>query len=363
MNIIVSQKKLKEALLISEKIISRNLSLPILQNVVLKTENGRLKISSTNLEIGINYRIGAKIEEDGEIAVPARLLVDLVSNIQDEKITLMAKENIMTVNTGSYKTRIIGFLTKDFPIIPIPKSKPFISLSSQKMWQLFSTVAESSSLSETRPELSGILLKFSRHLIESAATDSFRLSEKVIIDKSVEVEKSIIIPRTTVFELVRILAEKEEEIAVVVSENQIFFIGSEFEIISRLIDGHYPDYKKVIPEKCVSRVTVNKDELEKSVRLASIFSSTISDIKFQAQKDGLKISSKSADKGEITSFVKGGVSNGPFELSLNYRYLLDGLKVIYTDRVFLEFAGEGSPLILRPEDKKDTTYLIMPLRS
>ena len=147
------------------------------------------------------------------------------------------------------------------------------------------------------------------------------------------------------------------------SENQIFFTSSDLEIVSRLIDGRYPDYKKLIPDKWISKVLVNKNELEKNIRLASIFSSSISDIKIIAGERGLKISAKNADRGEITSFTESILKNDKFELAVNYRYFLDGLKVIPTENIVLEFTGEGSPLILRPEGRNDITYLIMPLRS
>ncbi len=362
MIITINQRKFKEALNINERVVLKSSSLPILQNIVLKTESGRLKISSTNLEIGINSWIGAKIEEDGEIALPARLLLDFISNLQSEKVTINTKENIAFINADDYKTKIIGFTAKDFPIIPRPKSSPFVSLAARDLCQLFISVVDSCSLSEARPELSGVYVRFSDTEIESAATDSFRLAEKIVLKKA-ELEQSVIIPRFTIQEVVRIFGDKEEEVSLAISENQIFFFTTELEVVSRLIDGHYPDYKKVIPDKFLSKIMVKKSELEKGVRLASIFSSTIADIKIQAEKDSLKILAKNTDKGEVTSTIKGNLKGSSFAVSVNFRYILDGIKVISSENIVLEFTGEGSPLMIKPEDHKDFLYLIMPLRS
>ncbi len=363
MIITVNQKNLKNSLSIAEKIVSRNITLPILQNIIIKTENGRLKISSTNLEIGINCWLGAKIEEEGEVAVPARIFSDFINNIQDEKITISSKNNIIDINSENYKTKIIGFSAKDFPIIPKIKEKPLINVSSRELLQIFTTVIDSVSLSEARPELSGVLLSFCQDRIEGAATDSFRLAEKVLSKKVPSFEQNIIIPRSTAQELIRILSVLDEEVSLTVSENQIFLTTPGIEVISRLVDGSYPDYKKVIPEKHVSKILVDKNELEKNVRLASIFSSHISDIKIQGEEEGLRITAKNPDRGEISSWLKGTLKDEPFSLSVNYRYLLDGLKVMPTEKVIIEFTGEGNPLVLRPEERKDIVYLIMPLRS
>ncbi|MDX1372078.1 MAG: DNA polymerase III subunit beta, partial [Nitrososphaeraceae archaeon] len=179
MRITVVQKNFQKALAVTERIISKNISLPILHNVLLKTENNKLKVSSTNLEVGINYLIGAKVEEKGEIAIPARILSDLISNIQDEKVTLQTKGKILNINSKSYKTQIIGFDTKEFPIIPSLKEKPTISLPAPLLKNSLMSVIDSASLVETRPELAGIYMKFGNNDIQLASTDSFRLCEKI----------------------------------------------------------------------------------------------------------------------------------------------------------------------------------------
>ena len=363
MKITVNQKNLKKALNLVEKVVSRNTSLPILNNILFKTENGRLKISATNLEIGVNYIIGAKIEEVGQIAVPARIISDFIGNIIDDKVSLTTKNNILSINSERYKTQILGFDAKDFPIIPKIKSKSLAFIPTKLLRTSLITVLDSVAVSETRPELAGVLMDFNNDKIVFAATDSFRLTEKSVDFKNIQ-KQSFIIPRNTVVELIRVVGELEGDLAFNTSDNQISFSNDDFEMVSRIVDGNYPDYKKVIPEKCISRVLVKKDELEKTIRIAGLFSSNISDIKINCSEGKMAVLAKNSDKGEIETFIEASLKNQPFEVSLNFHYLLDGLKILDTEKVVMEFTGQGSPLVIRPnDDRKDVVYLIMPLRS
>ncbi|MEX1064092.1 MAG: DNA polymerase III subunit beta [Candidatus Paceibacterota bacterium] len=362
MNIIINQKRFLTALRVVEKVVSKNTSLPILNTVLLKTDNGSLKLSATNLEIGINYWIGAKVEKDGEVAVPAKIFSDFISNISDEKIKVTSNKNVVSINSEHYKTQILGMDTKDFPIIPKIKKDNSFKINTQVLKNSLANVLDSTSLSETRPELSGVYVNALSNKIEFAATDSFRLSEKLIPLKE-GISKSFIIPRNTVIEIIRTVENMDEDINISVSENQIFVHGQDFELISRLIDGRYPEYKKVIPDKFISLVRLEKSEFEKNIRMASVFSSSISDIKLKVSKDTMEISAKNSDRGEITSHMSCDLKSSPFEILVNYHYLLDGLKTIPTGNVIMEFTGDGSPLVIKPEEKKDQTYVIMPLRN
>src|SRR3989344_3860143 len=278
MKVTVNQKNLKKVLWLVEKIVSKNPALPILNNILIKTDSGRLKVSSTNLEIGINCMIGAKIDEVGEIAVPARVVSDFINNVSDEKITLNTKNNTLSINSDKYKTQILGFDSKDFPIIPKLKDKPAAVISSKVLKSMLFSVADSMAVSATRPELSGVYIELGPKNMIFAATDSFRLSETIFNTKNSD-QHSVIVPRSTVMELIRITSE---------------------------IDGDM----------------------------------------------------------EIKIVIPAVLKNDPFEISVNYHYLLDGLKIIDSEKVLLEFTGNGNPVIVKPHDNnKDLTYLIMPLRS
>lgn len=362
MKIILNQKNLSKAVNMVEKVVSRNPSIPILNNVLLKTENGRLRVSATNLEIGINCFLGAKIEESGEIAVPARIFSDFISNINDEKVTLITKNNVLNINADKYKTQILGFDPKEFPLIPKINNEPFSVVPAKTLKSGLTAVLDSIAVSEARPELAGVFIDFTPQQIIFAATDSFRLSERMIDLKHKE-KRSFILPRNTVLELIRLLSDIDEDVLIKYGDNQVSFSGNNVEVISRLIDGNYPDYKKVIPEKFIARVLVKKEALEKNARLAGLFASNISDIKLSCDEKTIMITAKNSDKGEIQAITEALLKNEPFDISLNHHYLLDGLKIIPTEHVIIEYTGQGSPLVLRPEyDTRDMVYLIMPLR-
>ncbi len=356
-------KNLKKALSVVEKVVSKNTSLPILNNILFKTENGRLKISATNLEIGINYLVGTKVEEVGEIAIPARIASDFVNNVNEDKISLSTKNNILSIDSEHYKTQILGFDPKDFPIIPKIKNDVFSVINGKILKNSLMTVLDSVAVSETRPELAGVFMNFLNNKLIFAATDSFRLTEK-INEFNCKENRPIIIPRNTVLELIRISSDIEGDLDIRMGDNQISFSNNDIELISRLVDGNYPDYRKVIPEKFLSRVIVDKELIEKNTRLAGLFSSNISDIKIKCSDKKMTIVSKNSEKGEIQTSMECSLKNEPFDISVNYNYLLDGLKIIPANKIMIEFTGQGSPLVLRPEnDNKNLTYLIMPLRN
>ncbi len=362
MKLIVNQKNLKRAISLVEKVVSKNTSLPILGNILFKTENGRLRLSATNLELGINTLIGVKIEEVGEIAVPARIFSDFINTVQDEKVTLVTKNNTLTINAEHYKTSILGFDPKDFPIIPKIKSEPIVSIPASILKGALVKVLDSMAISETRPELAGVLVQIKDNQCVFVSTDIFRLSE-VILPIKASASASIILPRNTVAELVRMCSDLEGDVQIKYADNQVAFVAEDIELVSRVVDGTYPPYKNVIPEKFISRALIKRGELENNIRLAGLFASSISDVKIACSKDKLTITARNSDKGEIETDVPAVLKNEPFELSLNYRYILDGLKNMPGNDVIIEFTGAGSPLVMRPGDDKSFVYLIMPLRN
>lgn len=364
MKLTVITKNLIKGLQSVERIVGKNLNLPILNTILFKTENGRLKLSSTNLEIGINYWIGGRVVEEGEICLPSKIISDFISNITDEKIDLTSKNNILNISTTNYKTQIIGFSPKDFPIIPKIKGSSSISVNSKVLKNTLIGIVDAVSLSDSRPELSGVFCMFYEGKGVFAATDSFRLAEKKIEISQNNQNISFIIPRITTLEFIRALSDLDENITVLISENQIQLTGENFELISKLIDGRYPDYQKIVPNKYTSTALFNKEDLEKSIRVSGIFSSSLNDIKIEVDDGKAKLMTKNSDRGELVSVIKSELSNNPFSISLNYNYLLDGLKNINSNKVLMGFTGEGGPLVLRPEDKNNNyTYLVMPLRN
>ncbi|MDP3954150.1 MAG: DNA polymerase III subunit beta [bacterium] len=363
MHIIINLQKLNTAIKNVERIVSKNISLPILNTILIKTEKGGARLSATNLELGLNYWVGAKIEKEGEIAVPARIISSFLSNINDEKITLIAENNTLKISSDYYKTKVLCFDTKDFPIIPKVKRENIIKINSLTLKNGLLSVIDSTLMSETRPELAGIYININGNKIEFAATDSFRLSEKITSIGTNNLKKQFIIPKNTSIEIIRLMDGSEGDVNLTVSDNQIVIFNEDFELISRLVDGHYPDYKKIIPDKTVSVARFNKANFEKNIRTAGIFSSSIYDVKLKVNGEKTEINAQNNDRGELVANIPSELKNKPFEVLLNYNYLLDGLKNIPTENVIMHYTGDGSPLLLKPENQNDYVYLIMPLRS
>jgi DNA polymerase III subunit beta len=377
MQIICLQENLKYALNIVERIIGRNLTLPILNNLLLSAEKNKLKISSTNLEIGINCWVSSKVQAKGSITVPARLISEFVNNLPNKKIELKTKDGNLEIKCEKFKAVFKGLPADDFPLIPKIKNDPLIKIQGNHLRNAFSQVVEMSSMSESRPEISGIFMKFEDGSIRLAATDSFRLAEKTLrLDPNslskVSKEQSLIIPQRTIQELIRILSEKdgladkqETEAEIVLSGGQALFDLGQTQVISRLIDGQYPDYQQIIPDKTQIQVVVNRQEIINNIKIASLFSGKINDVKISInpEKSLIEISSKDIDIGEHKSQIKTKIEGkAKVEIIFNYRYLLDGLNNILSDKVVLGLNDSASPVTVRPVGDTSYIYLVMPIK-
>ena len=373
MQIICLQEKLKQALNITERIIGRNLTLPILNNLLLSTEDNKLKISSTNLEIGINCWLIGKNQKKGSITVPAKLISDLVNNLPNKKIELKVKNQQLELRCEKFKAVLKGLAAEDFPIIPKIKDKPIIKIKGHILKNSFSQVVEMVSFSESRPEISGVYMNFDKNTIKLAATDSFRLAEKNIEVKNNQQLKgqSIIIPQRTIQELIRILGEKElstnkqgQEVEVVLSGNQVLFNLEEAQVISRLIEGQYPDYQQIIPDSFQTEVTLSREELINNIKIASLFSGKINNIKLaiNSKRSLVEITAKDVDIGENKSQIETKIKGKDIEIIFNYRYLLDGLNNIFSDKIILGLNTNANPIVIRPVGDDSYTYLVMPIK-
>lgn len=376
MKIICLQENLKKALNIVERIIGRNLTLPVLNNILFSTENNKLKISSTNLEIGINCWINGKVEEEGGITAPAKLISGLVGNLSNKKIELTTKNNSkLTLKADDFIANINGISADEFPIIPKISSQPLLKINGNLLKNSLVQVVEMASLSESRPEISGVYLnleslsdKINKGQIKLVATDSFRLAEKNIsIDEQsakLSGKSSLIIPQKTAQELARILSETNSDVQLILSDNQIMFDLGEVQIISRLIEGQYPDYQQIIPKSFQTQVVADRNELIKNIKVASLFSGKINDVKLliDPKKLIIGIFSKDADVGENKSQMNAKIEGKGLEIVFNYRYLLDGLNHIYSDKVMMEFNNNASSAIIKPMGDASYLYVIMPIK-
>lgn len=362
MQLTVQRENLQRALGMVERITSKNTSLPMLSNILLQTDRGRLTLTATNLEIGITADIGAKIDSEGRIAVPGRVLADLSRVTTSDTIIFSVKQNVLAVEAGKYKTSILAFDAAEYPIIPRITDAPVTTIPAGILSKLLVSIIDSVALTEARPELAGGYVRITPEHVIAAATDSFRLAEMIIPMQGTG-SISCIIPRSTISELSRIVGEIEGDVAIRLNENQIMFSADGVELVSRLIDGRYPDYQKVIPEQSVSRVLVRRDELEHAIKAVAVFSSTISDMKLECRDASLIVSARNTSKGDGQTEIEANCKGDPFDITLNYRYLLDGVVSMPTEKIVIEFTGKGSPFVLRPNSDDRFVYLIMPLRN
>jgi DNA polymerase-3 subunit beta len=370
MKIFCLQENLKNALITTERIVGKNLNLPILNNLLLKTDKGRLKISSTNLEIGINYWVSGKIEKEGEITVPARILSSFVANLPNKKIELLVKDDVLYVDCENYKAQIKGQDVKEYPIIPVIDSSLNNKLDKDVLKTGLAQVIGSVAASEIRPEISGVLFDFDKNYLKLVGTDSFRLAERIIFNKN-DFQQPIIVPQKTVNEVIRILSEKNggdeknSSLKLILAPGQIMFDFGYIQVISRLIDGQFPDYQQIIPDKFRAKAVLNKEEVNQMIKVISLFSGKINDIKFavNVSKKTVSIFAQNREIGENKAEIEVEIEGKDLEVSYNWRYLLDGLNNIPTKKVFWGFNDESLPSILKPAGNEGYLYVVMPVRA
>lgn len=370
MEIIILQENINKGINIVQNIIGKNLTLPILNNILLTVENKRLKLTATDLEMAIDYWTSCKINKEGKVTIPAKLFSDFINNLPNKKIDIKLKNNnLVEIKCDNFKSIIKGIGPKEFPIIPKIKGESITKIEAGKLKDALSQVVNFTSLSDIRPEISGVLANFNSKEIKFVATDSFRLGEKVLTfkeNKNKIKKAEIIIPLRTVQELIRILSEvkKEELIEIFIEQNQILFKAADVQLISRLIEGKYPNYEQLISKQFETNLILDKSEFLKNVKITSFFSSKINDLRLKVipKKSLVEIFAQDIEIGENTSKLEGEIKGKEIEIVFNHKYLLDGLNNINTDKVMVGFNGDSSPGIIKPVGDPNFIYVIMPIK-
>lgn len=366
MEISVKQEKISQALNNVGRVASSRTQLPILNNILLKTENNRLLIAATNLEIATTQYIGAKVTKPGSITIPAKLLMDFMSNLPKENIELKVVSNNLHIKCGKFSSIINGFIADDFPELPTINEKSSIKyeINTDDFKRAISQTLITVSSDMTRPILTGIYWHTFEGKLVLASTDGYRLSERVIVDTKSEV--SAIIPASTLQEVIRVIIEENEEIEILFDETQVRFRINEVEIISRLIDGNFPDYRQLIPKNTNTNITISKNELIRITKISGLFSrDSGGSITLKADKSSnlLTIHSIASELGENTSEAEAIITEDG-QVALNSRYLLEGLSAIDGEEVLFGFSGKLSPCILKSTEKNTNYYhVIMPIKS
>lgn len=363
MKLQVTQENLNRALNTVAKVANSRNQLPILANVLVKTSDNRLSISATNLDIAITQFIGAKVTTEGSITVPARLMQDFISSLPSGTISLELNETKLHIKTDQYQSVVNGILADDFPVMPAIQGGTKWEVTTSAIKKALQQVVFAASTDESRPVLTGVLLHTVDGKLCAAATDSYRLAEKVVGSNKQDI--NLLIPATAMQDLLRILGDSDELVRITHNDQQVLFEVGEVELITRLVDGKYPDYRKLIPENFSSSVTLKRSEFVNVTKVSSLFareSAGSITVHLDEEKQTLSIHSIASQLGENTSSASGKVT-GNGDITLNSRYLMDGLQALSSDEVLFGFNGKLEPTILKDPKNGDYVHIVMPLKS
>jgi DNA polymerase-3 subunit beta len=365
----LTQENLSRSLGSVGRVVSTRTSLPVLSNVLLATDGNRLRLSATNLEIGINYWIGSKVEQQGSVTVPARLFAEFVSNLPHGNIELTALDSVLTVKSPHYESKINGISAEEFPLIPTVNTDPVLKLEAGVLREALAQVVVAASADEARPVLAGVYLYTEETNLYIVATDSYRLAEKKVELGGEEPKPlKVIVPARTMQELIRLLGDATGEVELYIDENQIMFRISDVELVSRLIEGQFPNYRQIIPEKAETSFDIETAEFARITKVASLFArESAGSIKLDVKAEGeVSIMSSDSEVGGNTSSAECEVSGDDGEISLNARYLAEALGVMKSPEVTFAITGKLSACILSPAGDAatdDYMHIIMPLRT
>lgn len=341
--------------------------LPILSGVLFKTDKEHLKLSATDLEISIRTDVQVKIEERGSVVVPARLISDILNSLEEETVEmgLVKEKSQLEIVAGQSRFDINILYEEDFPKIPVAPAIPACTVKTERLSRLIREVAKAASRDEAKPILSGVLTEIDKKTIRMVATDSYRLAmceEKS--EKGPDTTLKVIIPCRSLREIGRIISTiSPEEISINLTDNQIIFRLGQVEVASRLIEGEYPQYKQLLPEKHEKRIRMDKERLIGVVRRTSLLAQDNTPIKFNFERNLLVVSASTQDVGEATERMDVECSEEEVKIAFNPGYFLDGVVSVEEDELFLEIIDPLKPALIRPVKAQDFLYLVMPVRT
>ncbi len=370
MKVVCTQENLSKGLAAVGHIASKNANLPILNNILLRAHQGTIQLSATTLEIGVTRRIRGKIETEGVCTIPGKVFTDYISLLSESTLTLEQDGTTLIVKSDNGETRLHGLPADDFPLIPQLERTNGTTCPAKSIREGIAQVVFAAAADDARPEISGVLLRFVGKQLLFVATDSYRLAEKRIdCSGGVEREVSVIVPVRALQELLRVLGQEVGDVTIYLAENQILFTTEETEVVSRLIDGQYPNYEQIIPVNHETEVIVETSAFLKAVRATSLFSRPgINDLTLHLQAAGqhLTLTAANTQVGENRQDVEAKIDGKENTIVFNSRYLLDGLANLHDDTLIFQMTNNASPGVFRPqkgaEKEGGYLYLIMPIK-
>ena len=368
MKFILFKNRLQKALIAVSRITSKNFSLPVLEYVLIEAKDRKIRFSTTNLEIALHASVQGKIEKEGSILVPAQLLNQIVSGLDAEKVELEVKDGGLSVLTETYTGFVKGISPDDFPVIPEVSKEAVLPLPVEAFRAGLAQLNNVIVISEARPEISGALMQFKGTSITMVGTDSFRLGEKKVqlqkaVDKASE-GHSLILPLKAVQELIRLTEVTTKTIDLYIEQSQVLFDLGDIQLISRLIEGTYPAYEKVIPSDFSLEVTIPKADAIEKVKLASLFSPKTNDVRLRVDSKAqeLILEAGSSAMGETTVKIPVKAKGDDVDAVFNFRFLLDGLTNIEGETALFRFETKLKKLLMRSKTAKDFVYVVMPIK-
>lgn len=372
MKVSVSQQQLAHGLSTVSRAVSPRSTLPVLSNVLVATDEGRLRLSATNLELGISCWIGAQISEDGSITVPARTFTDLISTLPNDTVTLTLNTRTQTLNVrcGGSVTDIKGIDAQEFPPMPVPDLDEGVELNVTDFKEMIQQVAFAASGDEARPVLQGVMMTVGGSEVTLAATDGFRISvRRAALSSPAPRAMSAIIPARALNELARIAVNGDESITMIVppGRGQVLFHLKDAELVSQLIDGNFPDYKAIIPRSFKTHSVVSTTAFLKACRQAEIIardSNNVVRMNLQPNPDlpgTITITAQSEETGSSEVVVDASIDGPGLMIAFNVRYLREVLDVIKSPSVALETNANNTPGMVRPVGEESYQHVIMPM--
>ncbi len=368
-----TQENLVHGLNAVSHVTGKNPNLPVLGNVLLKAEGGALRMSGTNLEMAVSTTVRGKGDAEGEYTVPAKLLLDYVSLLPQGKVELELEDEGLKITAEGQETVMRGMAAAEFPLIPKLTKEGGVKFKVEDLRRAIGQVAFAVSVSESRPELSGVACFFKGGQVALVATDSYRLAERVVTPDGNGAESRLIVPARAMLEIGRILQSYKDELGLPeeaewsMAENQLLLSYGQTQLVSRLIEGSFPDYQQIIPETFRTTAIVDRADLQKAVRAASLFSRQgLYDVHLEFSASEGVVTVKSADQGtgKTSKTVSGDVSGEGGNVTVNFKYVADGLSAISTSKVQLCLNDAMSPMLILPEGDgaEAYRYLVMPIR-
>jgi len=365
MQIQMNAEELSKGLYRAQGIVDRKATMPILANILLDASDGKVTLSATDLELGLQGTHPAEVIKPGKITVPARNLLDIIKNLPEKNFTMTkSQNNWVEIVSGRYRSRLVGAEPNDFPELPTIDDVNFVEIDAAVFGEMIDKTHFAVSTDETRYNLNGVYLEVRSENTRMVATDGHRLSMvQRKLGAPLGLSKGVIIPRKGLAEMKRLLTEKHEKVSLGFSGSNAVFKTEGLSLVMRLVDGTFPDYEQVIPEGGKHPLLIERDRLLSTLKRVSLVSPDRAPaVKLQLAKGTLTVVSENPELGEASEALEVNYEGGDVTVGFNARYVIDVLSVLSCEEIVIEIADELSPGLIRPKDDPDFTAVVMPMR-